>query len=608
MNVRKALLGFCLTGHLVGCMQPFSSTTSTSAKIDTTVEKKKEIEVKTIGKVASVENLSDVEVFGIGLVINLDGTGGGAPPGPFRSVLEDQMAKELKIDNPKQWLAANATTCSLVCVSARIPAGTRKHDVLDLRVTVPHESRTTSLRGGTLLNCNLYDYNSRKGLSPGYKGPDVAVRGSPCAKAGGMVSVGFGDGDEQARLRDGRIWGGARCTLERPLALLMNPDSTSASITMKCADRINETFHGVTPGLAGDLAAAKDKRLVYMHVPAQYKLNLHHFVRVVRLIPLYQSAESERIAYARQLEEQLLDPTRTILAALKLEALGADSVPTLKHGLKSEHPLVRFTSAEALAYLGISSGGEELSRLASSQPALRVYCLTALASLDEAISHVELRNLLNQTSAETRYGAFHALHTLDERDEAIRGEQINGSFWLHRVAPESSPMVHLATTSRAEIVIFGEEPAMNPPFPILAGEFTVTAKKGDDRCTVTRASLRSGKIQKQCSLKLEEVIRTMAAMGALYPDVVELLIQANKLKCLSCQVAVDAIKPPTNVYDLAKAAAAGDEELEKTHPEILAARAEFTPNPTLFQQAAQTTPTDKHAESVLTESLSSRAQ
>ena len=156
-----------------------------------------------------------------------------------------------------------------------------------------------------------------------------------------------------------------------------------------------------------------------------------------------------------------------------------------------------------------------MSRLASSQPALRVYCLTALASLDEAISHVELRNLLNQSSAETRYGAFHALHSLDERDEAIKGEQLNGSFWLHRVAPESSPLVHLATTSRAEIVIFGEEPIMTPPFPILAGEFTVTANKGDDRCTVTHVSLRSGKVQKQCPLKLEEVIRTMAAMGAL---------------------------------------------------------------------------------------------
>jgi Flagellar P-ring protein len=595
MHERKALLGFFLMG-LVGCIGPFAH-----SKDEPVVEKPKEIEVKTIGKVASVENTAPVEVFGIGLVVGLDGTGGGAPPGPYRSVLEDQLPKENKIDNPKQFLASNTT--SLVLVSARIPAGARKDDIIDVNITVPKESRTTSLRGGRLLRCHLYDYSTKKGLSPNYKGLDVAVRGKPVAKAEGTVSVGFGDGDEQARLRVGRIWGGGRCAMPRPLYLIMNTDSTSASITQKCAERINETFNGVTPGSTTELAKAMDKRVVYINVPPQYKLNLPHFIRVVRLIPLYQTADADRIAYSRQLEEKLMDPTRSIQAALRLEALGPDSIPTLKHGLASEHSLVRFTSAEALAYLGNTNCGEVLAKTARDQPALRAFCLTALASLDESVSHVELRGLLSQTSAETRYGAFHALHSLEENDEAIRGELLNGSFSLHRVAPESAPLVHLATITRAEVVIFGEEPVMNPPFPILAGEFTVTAKEGDDRCTITHASLRSGKTQKQCSLKLEDVIRTMAQMGALYPDIVELLRRADSLQCLSCQVAVDAIPQLTEVYDLAKAAAAGDKELLKTDEEILAARAEFGANPTLFEQTARTSANDKETEAVLSESI-----
>lgn len=599
MNERTALVGLFLMS-LVGCIQPFAHPTKT----EPVVEKPKEIEVKTIGKVASVENTAPVEVFGIGLVIGLDGTGGGAPPGPYRSVLEDQLPKMNKIDNVKQFLAANATTTSLVLISARIPAGARKNDIIDLNISLPRESRTTSLRGGKLLRCHLYDYSTKKGLSPNYKGLDVAVRGQPVARAEGNVSVGFGDGDEQARLRAGRIWGGGCCAIGRPLYLIMNPDSTSASITTKCAERINETFHGVLPGVSSDLASAKNKSIVLMNVPPQYKLNLDHFIRVVRLIPLYQRVEADRISYARQLEEQLLDPTRSIQAALRLEALGPDSIPILKHGLTSDHPLVRFTAAEALAYLGNTSCGEELSKLAREQPALRAFCLTALASLDESVSHVELRNLLSQSSAETRYGAFHALHSLDERDEAIRGEEVNGSFWLHRVAPESSPMVHLATVTRAEVVIFGEEPVMNPPFPILAGEFTVTARKGDDRCTITHASLRSGKTQKQCSLKLEDVIRTMGDMGALYPDIVELLRRANELQCLSCEVGVDKVPQVTEVYDLAKAAAGGDAELDKTHPEIMAAKGDFGANPTLFHQTPRTPTTDKETEAVLSETLS----
>ena len=90
--------------------------------------------------------------------------------------------------------------------------------------------------------------------------------------------------------------------------------------------------------------------------------------------------------------------------------------------LKSEHPLVQFCSAEALAYLGDASAGEVLGRMVEQQPALRAFILTALASLDEAICHVELRRLLSSSSPETRYGAFRALRALDENDDAIKGE------------------------------------------------------------------------------------------------------------------------------------------------------------------------------------------
>ena len=87
----------------------------------------------------------------------------------------------------------------------------------------------------------------------------------------------------------------------------------------------------------------------------------------------------------------------------------------------------------------------------------------------EAISHVELRNLLNQTSAEARYGAFHALRSLDERDEAIKGEQLNGSFWLHHVAPQATGLVHYTMHRRPEVVLFGPDAFLRPPFQVSAG-------------------------------------------------------------------------------------------------------------------------------------------
>ncbi len=77
---------------------------------------------------------------------------------------------------------------------------------------------------------------------------------------------------------------------------------------------------------------------------------------------------------------------------------------------------------------------------------------------------------------------------------------------------------------------------------------------------------------------------------------------------MSCQVAVDAVpQEVTSVYDLARAAA-GDAELLKTHPEILAAKADFGASPNLFQQTNRTTANDKTTEAVLSESLPSKQQ
>ena len=352
-------------------------------------------------------------------------------------------------------MASNTT--SLVLVRASIPAGARQNDPLDVDVSLPRESHTTSLRGGRLLHCFLYDYDTRKNLSAfvntminaksGGSNSEAAVRGHAIAKAEGPISAGLGEGDEETRLRAGRIWGGAR-RIPRPIYLALNEDKQKVSYSQGCAVRINETFRGVIPGVQGDVAEAKTKSSVQIVVPQQYRLNLPHFLRVVRLIPLNYKSGADQIAYARQQEEHLMDPARTVVAALRLEALGQNSIPILKHGLESEHPLVRFSSAEALAYLGSPACGEELAKLVRDQPALRAFCLTALASLDEAVCHVELRRLLEEPSTETRYGAYRALRSLDDRDEAVQGELLNDSFWLNKTAPQSPAVVHVTTQGK----------------------------------------------------------------------------------------------------------------------------------------------------------------
>src|SRR5262249_4762115 len=153
-------------------------------------------------------------------------------------------------------------------------------------------------------------------------------------------------------------------------------------------------------------------------------------------------------------------------------------------------PLVRFCTAEALAYEGDPHAAPELAKLVD-EPALRAFCLTALASLDESASYQALTEMLNSSVPETRYGAFRALRALNKEDDAVRGEELNETFWVHKVAPGSRGLIHLSSSRRAEVVLFGEEPTLRPPLRLSAGEVNVTADDGDEQCTVSRFSART---------------------------------------------------------------------------------------------------------------------
>jgi hypothetical protein len=375
----------------------------------------------------------------------------------------------------------------------------------------------------------------------------------------------------------------------------MNNDQQYARVASQVADRVNQAFHGAYGGPARDgLATAKTKTHVVLQVPTPYRHNLPRYLRVVRLVPLAEEPRTEkdsegkpRKPYRQQLAEDLLNPQHCVSAALRLEALGNDSIPALKEGLKSTHALVRFCAAEALAYLGSPSCGEVLAQMVQEQPALRAFSLTALASLDEAVCHVKLRDLLASPEPETRYGAFRALRALDERDAAVQGDLLNNAFWLHRVAGQTEPLVHLASSKRAEIVLFGQPIHLKPPFSFLAGEFAITAGDADERCTISRFSTHLGNGRKQCSLALEDVLRTLAAEGGTYPDAVELLRQAADCLCLTGRVMVDALPQATSVHELARAGRGGrDGEAALLRPdrEIVKSRLDFGTTPNLFQK------------------------
>jgi hypothetical protein len=565
----KRLVAVCaiLVLAAAGCLQTQQARLPSAEE----AERDKDLdEVKLIRDVATVGNLGDMQVSGVGLVIGLDKTGGGSPPSLWRNMLEEDLRKK-GVENVKRLLNSDET--ALVLVSAILPAGTRKGDRIDVQVILPPQSGATSLRGGYLQETALMNFETTQHLSLNSPASNKLWKGHKLARARGPLVVGFGTGEDPAKLKSGRIWQGAIALADRPFFLSLNNDQKFFRVASAVADRLNLTFREDTkkrllvlqqltdglnekfhPGGTGQMARAYNKETVQLHLPWEYRLNPTRFLRVALLVPLRETPDVQ-IRYRRKLEERLLDPAHTITAALRLEALGKDSIPSLKRGLESDHPLVRFAAAEALAYLGSPSGGEELAALATAERTapLRAYCLAALTALNEAVSHVKLAQMMSAPDASLRYGAFRSLREIDPSDPRLQGVLMNESYWLHQVAPGSPSMVHVSTTRRAEVVLFGDEAFLKAPLKIMAGaEFTVTAEREDTRCTVSRFSLQQKTPERhQCSLRLRDVLQSLADMGGTYADAVDFLKQAHDNCALSCPLWVDALPQGPTVEELA---------------------------------------------------------
>lgn len=517
----------------------------------------------TVGAKTQVGNTDAIPVSGVGLVYRLPGTGSSAPPGSWRTMLENSLKKQ-QFNHLKDMLDDPGKSTSLVLVSAIIPPGARKGDPVDIQVTLPDESKTTSLKGGTLMPAELMNFDTTGNLqSVAHKGEtgraggslvlgNALVRGEGPVVAGVFVPTGKSEGDAvPAGYRVGRVWGGGRVLESRPYYFILNTADANIRTAAEVASRLNSTFHATTEANA-KVATAQTKELVVVSVPSAYRHNHYRFLLVARQVPLSSVAPDS--LYRRKLEEELMDPSTALMAAIKLEALGGDCHRSLKVGLESPSPWVRFASAEALAYVGHTDGAAELAKLAEDHPALRAHCLKALASMDDAASTDRLVDLLGSPENALRYGAFIALRLADPNHAAVRGTMMNNAFWMHRVAPGSPAAVHLSSDRRSEVVLFGTSHALRGPFTLPAGtDFTVSVAAGAKDVKVTRiVKVRGEQEVKEvaCENDLAAVLATMAKLGSGYNEVVDLLKRADQAQVLSAPVVEDAIPREINVQQL----------------------------------------------------------
>jgi flagellar basal body P-ring protein FlgI len=520
-----------------------------------------------IGDVTAVDGLQPYVVEGVGLIVGLDETGCDPAPGPERSALEQEMLKRPGISKPDEILRSPRT--ALVRIRARIPPGvrscktagcwcrsdlkksrtaeSRQHgrphlgDTFDIEVEVPARDTTTSLKGGWMLEAWLTEVQSLRGVGP--------IAGHVRGRAEGPVLVSAGldhASTNPAELRRGRILGGGIAHDDREFALITEGDRT-ARWTILVAARINERFPGRNRE-GKQLAEAKNNNLIAVKIPSRYRQNIPRYLEVVRNMPVSQTPndEAERM---RWWGEELLDPKTARSAAIRLEGIGIRAINTLKKGLDSSDPDVRFFAAESLAYLDEPIAAAALDEAARDIPEYRAHALTALGSLDEPVSRTRLTELIrNSDSFDLRYGAFRALQVLEPNDPAIPGIVVDDQFRLNQVASTGRPFVHVSSRERAEIVLFGQRLKLETPLFLKVGNSIVlSANRNSAEVQISRFEPGRPTRRKACGLELADVIREVVDMGATYPDVVGLMVNADTHHNLPGRLELDALPDPTRL-------------------------------------------------------------
>ncbi|HET6324065.1 MAG TPA: hypothetical protein VFG04_05150, partial [Planctomycetaceae bacterium] len=162
----------------------------------------------------------------------------------------------------------------------------------------------------------------------------------------------------------------------------------------------------------------------------------------------------------------------------------------------------------------------------------------------------KLRELMDVDSAETRYGAFRALTTLDKNEPFVRGEMLGKQFRLHPLKSDGPPMVHITNWKKAEVVLFGADQEIKTPIFARAGNnIIVSATPGSDKVTVCKFEVGHEDQRKTVSTRVRDVIRAMTDFGATFPDVNQFLVEADHQQNLAGRLEIDALPRAGRSYE-----------------------------------------------------------
>ncbi len=456
--------------------------------------------------------------------------------------------KKKGVENPSDVLRSD-NSC-LVLLRTMVPPGSRKGDVVDVEVWVPPGDDAKSLKGGFLLETELKEQVIAQGKHIQNKG---ALEGDAWIRVDGPILVMADEKNEAARaasLKKGRILGRGKLLGDRDFRLMLEDGKKSKTRSRLVADQINQRFKSNRSEASKQIAVPLDYQTIRLGLPPEYKHDSERFLHVVRRIPMSRS-KSFQEQILGFLEADLMNPETAIEASLRLEAIGGPAISVLKEGLLTDNELVRFCSAQSLAYLKDPAGYKILAQLADKSNLYRAYAFAALIAHDQPLARTHLTRLLSSESSEARYGAFRSLWMLDENDPQVQPILMGpDEFSVHMIDSNAPPMIHLSRNFRREIVLFQPRQQFVPPLTMQVGDhLTITASAGTNEVHLYSSRPGKGGVREErriATTSVMDVIEKASELGATYPDIVDLLMQASAGNNLSSRLEINALPSPQN--------------------------------------------------------------
>lgn len=478
-----------------------------------------------VGEVAVASGMVAHRFDSIGLVANLQGTGGSVRPSNQREMLMTDMRKH-DINNPDEIIDSPTTAATKVRVFSY--PGDEVGDMLDLTVELSDQCDATDLRDGYLMPTYLRQIELLNGKN--YSSNDKARASGDLIILPESVSA-----DGKINPLAGVVLSGGKLMETHLIGLRVRTDYRHVILVKAIQKSINQRFFFKDASKQKAIAVGRNDWRIDIEALPKYKLDPVHYMSTILALGFYESEEevAERVDGCRVM---LRNRETARQAACELEAVGTKAAAeVLLGGLLEDDLEIRFHSAYSLAYLDRPESVPVLKDIARFHAALRPLCLIGLAINECPDARLALDELLQEPLPELRYGAFWAIRQRNARDPVVTGEMIGAAFRFVQV-PSQIPLVAVSLEKEKEVVLFGGNAVVQLTKELSPTPYLRMIPMGSGMVRIAKRHPAGDVLQNAVASDLVSILRGMAAIEANYNDVVQMLDMLGRTKQISIPV------------------------------------------------------------------------